>query len=134
MPTPSSAFAGRGTILSISGSPLAEVQKVGFSGSKADLVDVTNMDSGAVHEKLATIIDSGEVSFEANYVPADASQAALLTAYNALSLLPCTIALPGARGTWTFSAYITGLDYDFPWDKQCTITGKLTITGTRTFA
>lgn len=134
MPTPSSAFAGRGTVLTVGGSALAEVQKVGFSGSKADLVDVTNMDSGTVHEKLATIIDSGEVSFEANYVPSDASQAALLTSYNTLAIQACTIVLAGARGTWTFNAYITGLDFDFPWDKQCTISGKLTITGARAFA
>ncbi len=73
----SQAFAGRGTLLQIGSggsSPytfttLAEVKKIQFSGSKYDLADVTNMQSGTFREWLPTLADSGEISFEANLIP-----------------------------------------------------------------
>jgi hypothetical protein len=130
----SQAFAGRGTQLKRSGTTIAEITKVNQTGSKADLVDVTNMDSGSVHEKLATLIDSGEVAFEANYIPSDVTQQNLLADFNNQVLGSWSIVLPGGRGAWSFSAYVTAFDVETPVEKQCTISGKLTITGVRTFA
>lgn len=130
----SNAWAGRGTQLRLGGNTIAEITKIQQTGSKSDLVDVTNMDSGNVREKLATLIDSGEVAFEANYIPSDTTQVALLAAFNNQTLGAWEIVLPSARGTWSFSAYITALDIDTPVDKQATISGKLTITGARAFA
>lgn len=137
----SQAAAGRGTQLNMGSalvSPtyttLAEQIKVGMSGSKLDIEDVTNMESGIFREKLATLLDSGEISFEGNYIATDATQAALLTAYNTAALLPWQIVLPGTLGTWSFLAYVGSVDFDIQVDKKMTISGKLTITGARTFA
>lgn len=140
--TGSKAFAGQGAELQLGdgGSPeafstIAEVTKVQRSGSKMDLVDVTNMDSiGAYREKLATLLDGGEISFDANYVPSDATQVSLQSQFDNRTLSNWKIVLPGARGTWSFKAYSISADFDLSVDKASTFTGKLAITGKPSFA
>ena len=54
---------------------IAEMVKVQQSGSKADIVDVTNLDSpNAYKEKLVTILDAGQIAFDGNMVADDATQ------------------------------------------------------------
>jgi predicted secreted protein len=130
----SNAFSPRGLQLKLGSDKIAEITKVQMSGSKSDLVDVTNMDSGNVREFLATLIDSGDISFDANYIPGDSTQASLLSTFNNQTLSSWQIVLPSSAGTWSFSAYVSSLDIDLPIDKQGTISGKLKITGTRSFA
>jgi predicted secreted protein len=140
--TGSQAFAGQGTQLQRGdgASPenfttIAEITKIQRSGSKMDLVDVTNMDSiGAYREKLATLLDGGQVSFDANYVPAAASQQSLQADFDGRVLSSWKIILPGGRGTFSFKAYSTSADFDVSVDKASTFSGKLEITGQPSFA
>jgi len=135
---PSQAFAGRGSKLQfLSGSlytPLAEMKTVGFSGAKYDLADVTSMDSGTFREWLPTLADSGEISFNGNLIPGDASQTQLLTLFNEATLTQWRIVLPSSLGTFSFAGYVTGLDRDISVDKEVTIAGKIKITGQISFA
>ena len=137
----SNAFAPRGTELQ-RGTPLssptyttiAEVTKIAISGSKADLADVTNMDSPSnFREFLPTLLDSGEVTAEFNFIPADATQATVLSDFNGQVLSPWKIVLPNSLGNFTFTAYVSTLDVDLPIDKQGTRSFKLKITGPVTF-
>jgi predicted secreted protein len=138
----SRAFAGQGTELQLgdAGSPeafttIAEVTKIQRGGSKMDLVDVTNMDSvGAYREKLATLLDGGEISFDANYVPQDVTQQSLQTQFDGRTLSNWKIVLPGGRGTFSFKAFSTSSDFDLSVDKASTFAGKLAISGKPTFA
>jgi hypothetical protein len=137
----SNAFAGRGTELKRGdGAPtelfttIAEMKKFPISGSKADLADVTNMDSGNYREYLPTLLTAGDLAFEGNYVPSDVTQGTLQSDFDGQVLHNWEIVLPGSRGKWTFKAYMTGLDFDFQVDKEASISGKLTITGSKTFA
>lgn len=138
----SSAFAGQGTQLQLGdgGSPeafatIAEVTKVQRSGSKMDLVDVTNMDSvGAYREKLATLLDAGELSFDANYIPGDITQQALQSQFDNRTLSNWKVVLPGGRGTFSFKAYSISADFDLSVDKASSFSGKLAITGQPSFA
>jgi predicted secreted protein len=146
--TGSKAFAGQGAALTMGNgaSPevftkLAELKSIQRSGAKADQVDVTNMDSiGAYREYLATLLDAGEISFTGNYIPSDATQAALQTTFDARAVVNWKIVLPPAGtyivslGTWTFAAFVTAFDFDIPHDKEATISGKLKITGKPVFA
>jgi predicted secreted protein len=131
----SAAFSARGTVLSyetnpsIGFLPLAEIKDISFSGAKYDLADVTNYESGNFREWLTTLADSGEVSFTGNYIPSDASQAALLGFFNAGQLVSWQVTLPNSLGTITFKAYVSSLEHALPLDKEATITGKLKITG-----
>lgn len=139
---PSQAFAPRGTQLQRGTNPLAptgyttiaEVIKITRSGSKADLADVTNMDSGVFREFLPTVLDSGEVSIEFNLLPGSATQATLLSDFNNQTLSPYKIELPGGTlGTWIFNAYVVSDDFDLEYSKQGHKTVKLKITGGVTY-
>ncbi len=138
----SRAFAGQGTQLQLGdgGSPeafttIAEVTKIQRGGSKMDLVDVTNMDSaGAYREKLATLLDGGEITFDANYVPQDVSQQSLQAQFDGRTLSNWKIVIVGGRGTFSFKAYSISADFDLSVDKASTFAGKLAITGQPTFA
>jgi predicted secreted protein len=148
--TGSQAFAPIGSKLQLTipvGSPavptlttIAEIQNIQRSGSKSDLVDVTNMQStGGYREYLATLRDAGDVSFTGNYIPNDATQAALQGLFDSATLTACAIILPPgpgyttSLGTWSFNAYVQSNDYDLPHDKEGKISGKLKITGKPTF-
>jgi predicted secreted protein len=138
----SSAFAPRGTQLqrgtgALPGSgfvTIAEVIKIDRTGSKADLADVTNMDSpSGAREKLATLFEAGEISIECNFLPAASSQHLLEADFEAQQLSPYQIILPNSLGTWgPFNAFVTSNDFALPIDKQGTRTIKLTITGVPT--
>jgi predicted secreted protein len=136
----SQAFAPRGTQLQrgSGGGPtyatIAEVTKIARSGSKADLADVTNMDSpDNFREYLPTLLDSGEVTFDCNLIPGSATQAAVLTDFNTQQLSPWKLVLPNSLGHWAFNAYVIDDDFDLPIDKQGTKQVKLKITGAVTF-
>lgn len=138
--TTSQAFAGRGTALKAQyGSPLAytelaEIKKISFTGSKYDLADVTNMQSGNFREWLPTLADSGELSFEANFIPGDATQVELTALFNAATLTAWQVILPNGLGTISFNGYVTSIDRDIPVDKEGSISGKIKITGQITIA
>lgn len=145
----SKAFRPQGLLLQVDNpagsnggfTTVAEVKKVDFTGGKSDTADVTSMDSaGAYREFLPTLLDSGELSFDGNYLGnADTTQAELQSTFDSQILANWKIILPtppgenASRGTWTFKAFVTSFDPVFPIDKEASFTCKLKITGPRTF-
>jgi predicted secreted protein len=130
----SSAIAARGTQLQRVTTTIGEVLKIDQSGKKADLADVTNMDSpSAFKEFLPTLLDSGEVKFEVNFLPANTSQADCLADFNGQVLSAWKIVLPATAGHWDFSAYVTGYDVAMDITKQVTGSITLKITGPVTY-
>lgn len=134
----SKAFVARGTVIafrtdpSASYSELAEIKSIDFSGSKYDLDDVTNYESGNFREWITTLADSGELSFTGNYIPSDVSQQSLRGFFNNGTLVAWQITLPAeadADDPITFDAYVSSQDVNLPLDKAASITGKLKITG-----
>lgn len=131
----SQAVAGRGTLLqALFGSPLemqtiAEMKNISFSGSKYDLADVTNMQSGNFKEWLPTLADSGDLSFSGNKIGLDATQEQLITFFNNATLVTWQIIAPGTPNYITFKGYVVELSSSFPVDKEVTISGKIKITG-----
>ena len=122
---------------------IAEVTKNGFSGGKLDMIKVTNQDSQGGHDEyIAGLIESGDFDIEGNYLgnQDDSGTQALLNATleNAVRANFQVVIPPGpnetsSRGTWSFAAYVSSFDCDFPIDKQATFKCKLKITGPRTF-
>lgn len=142
----SAAFAGRGTVLQYSTNPpsvpytiLEEIKTVSQSGMKADLADVTNMQSSNFREWLPTLNDSGELAVAGNLIPNDASEEDLITFFNAQTrvhwqvVLPASQAHPTSEGTYAFQAFVTGIDRNIAVDKEASISVKLKITGIITF-
>jgi predicted secreted protein len=141
----SKAFAGIGTQLQRDDgtgnfTTVAEMVKIQGTGSKADVIDVTNMDSPTAYkEKLVTLLDAGEISWDGNLIAGDATQQAVQADFDGRVLhnwqivLPINPATTVTFGHWAFQAYVTAVDIDVEHDKQAKISGKLTITGPRTF-
>lgn len=142
--TGSNAFAGRGTTLEYSLNPPSvayvqalEIKTIQFSGSKYDLADVTNMNSGNFREWLPTLADSGELSFTGNMIPNDATEEDIIGFFNVAALVTWQVVLPAnaqqgfpsTLGTFTFKAYVSSIDRSIPVDKEASISGKLKITG-----
>jgi predicted secreted protein len=144
----SQAFTGYGLFLKLGnndsiGSPpsaetftaIKEVQMVDLSGSKVDLVDVTHAQSpSARREYIATLIDSGDCSCTANFVPGDTTQVALQGVMDARAARNWEIVLPGALGQFTFSGIVSSLDHNLDFSKEAKLTFKIKITGPLTFA
>jgi Lambda phage tail tube protein, TTP len=145
----SQATAGRASKLQYSTNPpsvaytvLAEIKTIAFSGLKYDLADVTNMQSSNFREWLPTIADSGDLAFTGNLIPNDPTEAQLITFFNNATLVTWEVVLPPAPsqgfntslGTFTFLAYVSGIDRNIAFDKESTISGKLKITGPISYA
>ena len=136
----SQAFSGYGLSVGFGGEPLAsppvlfqdiaEIQQVAFSGSKVDLADVTNTQSpNRRREYIATLIDSGELTFNANFIPSDGSQAALRSTMDAAEAVNWLVTLPNSLGTLAFAGIITSLDRNLDFSKEAKLSGKVKITG-----
>lgn len=122
---------GTGALPGSSFATIARIKKIDLGGTKADLDDITNMDSATPNrEYLPTLLDPGEISLECLFVPGDATQATLQSDYEGQQLSPYQIVLPNGLGTWgPFNAYVTSNDFALPIDKAGTRTIKLKVTG-----
>jgi len=146
----SQAFAGRESVLQYSVNPpsvayneLEEVKTIGFTGTKSDLVDVTNMNSSQFKEWLPTLIDSGDLSIAGNLIPNDQSEVDLINFFNNQTLVFWEIVLPPggngsqrfntSEGTFAFAAYVSSVDRSIPVEKEASISVKLKITGAISF-
>jgi len=113
---------------------ITEVQTVELTGSKVDLVDVTHAQSPqARREFLATLIDSGDLSFTANFIPSDPTQVGLQATMDARLAVNWEIVLPGALGTFTFAGIVSSIDHSLDFSKEAKLTCKVKITGELTF-
>src|SRR5579864_6919543 len=132
----SQAFPGRASALQFSVNPpsipyvvLAEIKSITFSGLKYDLADVTNMESSNFREWLPTLADSGDLAFTGNMIPNDPTEASLIDLFNNATLTSWQVVLPPAPqqgfntslGTFTFLAYVSGIDRSIPVDKEASI-------------
>lgn len=127
----SGAVAGPGWELKHNGQLIAEVRDISGPVATADTDDVTNQSSPDFYkEKITTLLDGGDVTFDCNYVPGDTSQIALLTALQARGVEPFTLEPPGGGGQFAFDARVSkwGLD-KAPVAKAATLAVTLAVTG-----
>src|SRR5690349_14396872 len=84
---------------------IPECKTITFSGAKADLDDVTNLDStGAYREYITTLLDGGEVQADGNYLGnQSAIQQASLTDFNNQTKRNYQVVLPNSLGTLSFA-------------------------------
>ena len=124
----STAVAAYGTILRYIGPPevpIGELTNISGLSLGADTIDVTNHDStSAVREFVAGLIDPGEVSFEANWIPANTGQQTLKTHLLARDKRSMVINMPDGS-EWQFTAACTGLSI-----ADAAVEGKLMMNGT----
>ena len=97
---------------------VAEVRTISGPGMTLDTADVTNHDStGGWEEIIPTILRTGNVTFEVNYVPTDSTHDATdgflskmldKTLTNFKLIFPNAI-LEADRSYWSFAAYVVGM-------------------------
>jgi hypothetical protein len=114
---------------------ITEVQVVDFTGSKTDLADVTHAQSpNARREYIATLIDSGDMNFTANFIPGDLTQVGLTAVRDARATRNWKVVLPASLGTFSFAGIITSIDHSLDFSKEAKLTVKVKITGPLTLA
>lgn len=142
MPTyVNNSFTSRGTTLSIgSGTPVTimQVKQFSFSGVAAKYEDATNLNSPSVgaavlEEAIPGTVSPGTATISGQFLPTDAGQTALLTAYDAQTLASFSLQLPKAPGQTTtgnlfaFSAYVQDMPLPDTLDVGKPITFKVTL-------
>lgn len=133
-------FAAFGTELKIGdgGSPenfttIAEVVEVTGPPLSADTADTTNHDStDAYEESVVTVLRTGEVTFDINYLPTDSTHDAssgLLNDYENKTKRNFEVIFSNDSNTkWSFSAYVTGFEPSAPHDDKLDASVTLKVT------
>ena len=140
----SNAVAAYGTLLKIGdgGGPevfttLAEVKGIEGPTMETEVIDVTTHSSaaaGAFREKLATLIDAGEVTFDLNMVPGDTQHDALRTDQLNRTKRNFELWFPSSGSAdIEFEAVVTNFPLSFPVDGTIESSVTLTITKAPTF-
>lgn len=109
------AIKAQGTELQLgSGSPLtytkiAEINSFSGPGGSVSVIDVTDL-SSAAKEKIAGLNDNGQLSFECNFIPTNAQQAALREAKENGTTISVKLIFTDTGATeWTFNAIVINL-------------------------
>lgn len=133
-----SAKIGYGAILRYyNGSGYTVVaERVDISGPSfsREAVDATHMDSpNGWMEFIAGLKDGGEISFEGNHLPADASQnasAGVLSLFVSGALTNWQLVFPDAGATtWTFPGIVTGFEPSLPNADKASLSVTLKLSG-----
>jgi predicted secreted protein len=140
------ALAGFGTLLQIGNgatpetfTTIAEVRDISGPELSLDTVDVTSHDSaGGWEEHVATILRSGEVTFDVNYIPTETTHDAgtgLIADMVARELRNFQLVFPDVGATtWSFAAYVTGVSPAMPVAEDLLASITLKLTGQPTLA
>ena len=130
--TETMAVAGYGTLLlRESDTPgtfelVEEIFNLSGPGEKMDTIEATHMTSpGARKEYIASLLDSGEMSFEANFLPQAAIQKACKGDLNNRTLKKWRITYADESATtYEFDAFVT------QWEPGAQVDDKLNVSGT----
>jgi len=127
------AAKAHGTLLARGGTTIAEVTSITGPGSSVNILAVTSMDSTAgVVEKIGGLLDEGEISFEMNYVPSNATHIALLAARTSTAQA-FTLTFVASTDTISFNALVSAASVSAPVDGELTLSSTLAITGVVTY-
>ncbi len=135
----SSALSSFGTLLKRNGTTIAEVMDIKGPGLSLDTEDVTSHDSTAGWvERIGTLLDAGEVSFDINWLPANATQsysAGLVSDMVARTKQSFSLVVPAASTlTWSFTALVTKFEPDLKVKGAQRASVTLQLTGQPTLA
>lgn len=118
---------------------VAEVLDINGPNLKTDTVDVTNQSSpGSVEEVIATIKRTGEVTWDMNFLPGDATQNAstgVLADWISRVLRNWKLLNNDTGATkWTFAAFVTGYAPKYPVAGVAKASVTLKLSGVPTLA
>lgn len=114
---------------------IAEVKSISGPSMSMETIDATHMESpSGYREILPSFRNGGEVSFDLNFLPANATQVGLLTSFTNASLKNYQLIFPDSgTTTWGFAAYVTGFSPSAAVDDILAASATLTISGAPDF-
>ena len=119
---------------------VAEQVTINGPSLTSDDVEVTNHDSpGGSKEYIPALMDTGEVSFDGNFLPGDASHTQILADQKNRIVASWRIVLPDAtlitnRTMWSFEGYIKSIDFSYPTQEAMTISATMKLAGAATLS
>ena len=95
---------------------IAEITNISGPEETLDIEDATSHDSPDGYESVvATILRSGNVTLETNFVPGNSGHQELRTALRKRRLVPCHLVFPDSTtATYSFSAYVVSISPEAP--------------------
>jgi predicted secreted protein len=135
--TATQAISAKGTTLSRNGNVIAEGINISPPNEALETIDVTNHDSpSGIKEYIASLIDSGDVSIDGNFIAGDTNgQIGLRTDMLARTKQTFVLTFPTAiTATFSFYAYVTAFSTKAAVKDKVSFTAKLKITGAATLA
>jgi hypothetical protein len=129
----SAAISAKGTTLKIGSTAIVEVLKITGPGLKVDTQDVTSHASTAAwKEFVPTLKEAGEVGFDINYVPSEATHknasGGLVYLLANMSSQTFNLVFPDTT-TWTFTGFVVAFTVDAAHDGILKATCSIKITG-----
>ena len=115
---------------------LAEVIGLSGPGLSMDTVEATHTESAnAAKEYIAGLIDAGELSIDANFLPANATQTGVISDWQNRTTRNFQIVWPDtANTTWSFTGFITNFEPASPIEDRMTASITIKLTGIPTFS
>jgi len=145
--TPSGAVieSAKGTILKFSNvstpptfANVSQVRSITGPTVKPKIVDVTTHDTpGFWARKMTVLVEGGDLSFEINWSPIDATHAWTTGMWNSmaqLALCQFQMTFPNGFGTMTFKGYVSQHEFTVPVDNVLAAKIQLAITDNITTA
>lgn len=130
----SNVKAAFGTLLKKGATTIAEVVNVSGPGISADTIDVTHQESSDnAREFIGSLVDSGEVSCDVNFLPGNATQKTFISDIYGKVKATYSLVWSDAGLTWTFEAIPTGFEPSAQIDDKLSASITLKITGKPTF-
>ena len=113
---------------------IAEVSNISGPSLSLEMIEVTNHSSTAGwKERIGGLLDGGEVSFDVNFIPTNATQsysAGLVKDMVGRTKRNFKIVFPdGSTTTWTFAAFVSKFQPKAPVNGQLSASVSLMITG-----
>lgn len=112
---------------------IGQVRSVSGPTTKAEIVDITtHSTSGFWREKLAVLIDPGDMSFPINFDSADSTHAFATGLWNFfinLTQKNYLVTFPHSAGTLYFKAYVSSHSFSAPVDNVLSADISLAING-----
>ncbi|MCI0351566.1 MAG: hypothetical protein L0Z53_19255 [Acidobacteriales bacterium] len=126
--------AAFGTLLKKGGTTVAEVVNISGPGIAGDTVDATHQESpDNAREFIGTLVDSGEITCDVNFLPGNATQKQFITDIYAKTKASYSIVWIDGPTTWTFDAIPTGFEPTANIDDKLAASITLKLTGKPTF-
>jgi hypothetical protein len=116
------------------------IKSIAGPGIKRDVIDVTTMDSGTFREFIGGLVDGGSISFDANWLPRDASQnqdaGGFMAEFDKTSCdsrgnwrITLPLCAGDSEGYFEFAGIVTGQNVTMPMEGVMAFSGEIKVSG-----